>query len=630
MKLPNGLIKGAYMCLKKTLFCCLLTFSFTFLFAQTHSSVPLESQIYYILEQAEIKGLCAPLSGVRPYTQSVIIRAINEILDTPSPGRLNDTERGILEQYLVRFSTPKTGLDLQRGSYYNETTFGKDEIPISLDVSATLDVEGSGGFYDLFNDNYFGTEIWLGLSFNGDIGPNVSYKFGGEGGLMRAPRRFIDTYNTYYEGFEDNGEYQNQIIDIYSEPLTHFPYSYRKRWDASVHFFSNLSSFAHWPDQTAGAYNLLSELTASFIDDKLTFRLGRMRREWGSTSFGSSLHLNQMARPFLGIEAAFNPFTWFNLSTMTGVMEFDPAHGLKASGMTDQKVYSISMLQFNYKNYLFLDLGEAVVWAKRFELGYISPITNTIFYQNNIGDFDNMSAMVNIKAQYPGIGNIWVSLFWDEAYWVPDWYELDRTMLAAQAGLSFSIPFLSFSSIKLSYTMVNPYCYTHNRNFTPWNGENRMGTAYVNNGVGIGYYLPPNSDEILFRFTTMPVKNITATLQYQMIRHGADFGESAVDGSNLLSELDPDGRATNPLLKRYFLHDGAYQWLHIIKLGGEWTLEKAPLAFYWEIGAVISYFTNTAEPANSGKAYPYEIVDTAEYPKSTAFIARIGIRVFPR
>ena len=609
----------------------MFAFSFSFLFAQTHTSVPLENHVYYILEQAEIKGLCAPLPGVRPYNQSVIIRAINEILDAPDTGRLNDTEREILEQYLEKFSRPETGFDLQRGGYYNETTFSKYEIPVSLDVSAALDVEGSAGLYDFFSDSYLGTEIWLGFFLNGDIGHNVSYRFGGEGGVMKVPRRFLGKYNTYYEGFEDNGEYQNQIVDVYSEPLTHFPYSYRKRWDGSVHFFSSLSSFDHWPDRAAGSYTLLSELTASFIDDKLIFRLGRLRRDWGSTSFGSGLHLNQMARPFLGVEAEFSPFSWFRLATMTGILEFDPVHGEKVSGMTSQRAYSISMLQFKYKNYLFLDLGEAVVWPKRFELGYISPITNTIFYQNNIGDFDNMSAMVNIKAQYPGIGNIWASLFWDEAYWVPDWYELDRTMLAGQIGVNFSLPILSFSSVKLSYTAVNPYNYTHNRNYNPWYGGNLpMETAYTNNGVSLGYYLPPNSDELLIRFSAIPGKNINANLQYQMIRHGADFGSSAVDGSNFLSELDPRGRGDNPILKRYFLKDGAYQWQHILKFGGEWTLEKTPLVFYWEVGTVISYFTNTAEPANSGRAYPYSIINTAEYPQTTGFVAKLGFRLFPR
>ena len=287
------------------------------------------------------------------------------------------------------------------------------------------------------------------------------------------------------------------------------------------------------------------------------------------------------------------------------------------------------MLQFSYTNYLFFDFTDAVVFPKRFEPGYMAPIINNFFYQNNVGDFDNLAMSFNLKAQYPGLGNVWISFFMDEMNFLSDILTLDRQMFALQGGLAFFLPFLSFSSIKLSYTAVNPYCYTHNRNYNPWYGDNRMETAYTNNGVNLGYYLPPNSDELLVRFDTMPAKNITAVLQYQMIRHGADFGDSAVDGSNLLSELG-SGRNTNPVLKRYFLHDGAYQWMHIIKLGGEWTLEKAPLAFYWEVGTVISYFTNTAEPANSGKSYPYEIIDTPQYPKSTAFIASLGIKVFPK
>jgi len=613
---------------KKAVFCCLFIFSCFFLFAQTHSTVSLESHVYYILEQAETRGLCAPLSGIKPYTQPVVIRAINEILDASNTGRLNNTEREILERYLEKFSRPKTGIDLKRGGFFNETTFSRLEIPISLDVRATLDIEGSTGIHDSFDNNHFGTEIWLGISLIGDLGRHISYNFSGEGGLMKATRRYLGEYNTYYEGFEDDEEWQNELIEIYSEPLTHFPYSYKKRWDASVHYFSGLSSFEHWPDEIAGSYNLLSELTASFFDEKLKLRLGRLRHEWGSTSFGSSLHLNQMARPFLGIEGEFSPFSWFRIATMTGVLEFDPVDGQKRSAMSSQNAYSISMMQFNYKNILFLDLAEAAIWSKRFELGYLSPITNTIFYQNNIGDFDNMSAMVNIKAQYPGVGNLWFSLFWDEAYWVSDWYELDRSMLAGQVGLNFILPFLSFSSIKFSYTVVNPYCYTHNRNFNPWYSD-RMETSYTNNGVSLGYYLPPNSDELLVKFNTMPVKNINAHLQYQMIRHGADFGPGAVDGSNLRSELGGE-RSTTPQLKRFFLHDGAYQWLHIIKVGGEWTLEKAPVSLFCEIGTVISYFTNTEEPANSGSAHPYSIVDADPYFRSTAFIARLGIRVFPK
>ncbi|MDR3249258.1 MAG: hypothetical protein LBT39_10790, partial [Treponema sp.] len=256
---------------------------------------------------------------------------------------------------------------------------------------------------------------------------------------------------------------------------------------------------------------------------------------------------------------------------------------------------------------------------------------NSIFYQNNIGDFDNMGMFLNIKGQYPGLGSIWFSLFWDEAYWVLDAYELDRTMLAYQAGASVPLPFPSFASIKISYSKINPYTYTHNRNFVPWypreNGP--MITSYTNNGVGLGYYLPPNSDELLVSFTAMPAKSLHTAFQYQMIRHGADYGSQAVDGSSLVSELDPSGRGTNPVLKRYFLQDGAYQWMHIIKLSADYTLAKTPISLFGEAGVVFSYFTDVDGPANSGSASPYHQIDTSQYPQTTGCIFTLGVRIFP-
>ncbi|MDR2479872.1 MAG: hypothetical protein LBD48_11245 [Treponema sp.] len=600
--------------------------------AQTHTSVPLENNVYYILEQAETKGLCAPLSGTKPYPQSVVLAAVNEILNSERSGKLTGAERTILEQYAAKSAKPKTGVDWQRGAYYNETTMGKSGFPLSIRLGAAADIEGSAGIYPAFGERYWGTETWIRLILGGDLGRHVSWEFSGSGGLAKAPRMYLGTYNTYYAGFVDDpkGEYVNQLIDTYSEPLTHFPYTYRKRWDGSIYFFKDLSAFESWPDSIAGGYNLKSELTASFFDNALIARVGRLTREWGSVSFGSNIGLNQAARPFLGAEAEFSPFSWFGISSMTGILEYYNSAGIKDSALHNQNAFSTTMLQFRYKNYVYLDIGEAVVWPKRFELGYVSPITNSIFYQNNIGDFDNMSMIINLKAQYPGIGNLWFSLFWDEAFWVSNWYELDRTMLAGQAGLTAPLPFLAFSSIKLSYTKVNPYCYTHNRNYNPWYGNIPMETSYTNNGVGLGYYLPPNSDEVLVRFKTMPVYNLITHLQYQMIRHGADFGPSAVDGSSLLSELDPNDRGTRAVSKRYFLHDGAYQWMHVIKIGAEWTLPTVPLAIYGEAGAVISYFTDIETgKANSGASYPHEIIDTPDYPKSTGFVVTIGFRLFP-
>jgi hypothetical protein len=202
-------------------------------------------------------------------------------------------------------------------------------------------------------------------------------------------------------------------------------------------------------------------------------------------------------------------------------------------------------------------------------------------------------------------------------------FELDRHMFAFQAGVSGAIPFLPFASASFSYTKIEPYTYTHTRVINPWNNDPAE-LSYTNNGASLGYYLPPNSDEIKFRFDVLPAPRTKTHLQYQMIRHGADYGNSAVDGSSLLSEL-----ASAPFrsgLKKDFLHDGAYEWMHVVKVGGEHTftqLALLPFTMFAEVGIVFSYFTNT-----DGVSREYQIIDTVEYPKSTSFIINLGIRMF--
>jgi hypothetical protein len=597
--------------------------------AQAHTSVPLDNHIYSILEQAEARGLCPPLSGTRPYTRAYILSAVNAILSSENKkAALTSAEKNILENYRDDFGRPVPGLNKQKGYFYAETNIGRNNIPVSAYAGAGVDVELSDGIYPVSGDNYLGNDIWVNLFLKGDIGKSFSYGFSAAGGIIKSPRILLGEYNTYYEGFIDTDEFKNLVINSYSQPLAYFPYSYQKKWDGSVYFLKDLYDFDPWPNSMAGVYSMESEIGGVFIDGIIRWRLGRLEREWGNSSFGSSLSMNRQARPFLGIEASFNPFKWLGISSLTGVLEYYNDKGIKESAMTNQNAFSISMLELKYKNYFSFDIGDAVVWTKRYEPGYVSPITNHIFYQNNIGDFDNMSMFFDVKGQYPGLGKLWFSLYWDEAYWVKEAFELDRTMIATQAGTTVFLPVFAFSSIKLTYTKIEPYCYTHNRNYVP-GYTHQMETAYMNNGVGMGYYLPPNSDELLLRFETTAGSASNIHFQYQMIRHGADFGPSAVDGSSYLSELDPDGRSEKDVLKKYFLHDGAYQWFHILKAGAEHTPGKLPVKVYAEAGVVFSYFTNIDGQANQGEPSPYHIIDEEPYLKSTALILTLGVKLFP-
>jgi hypothetical protein len=614
-----------------------LTAFMTPLAAQSYVSVPLDSDVYHVLEQAQLRGLCAPLPGAKPYSRAAVLAAIAEILDSGSDrrfGALTAMERRILETARDAYRKPDKGIDWQRGAYYFENQAESDKVHISNDIGIRAESMFAGSFSTGKEDSSWGTDTRITGFILGDLGTHFSYGFTAAGALMRAPHVRRGEYNTYYEGYvDDNNGQVNQVITVYSQPTTFFPYTYQKRWDGYVFDMGDISSGGHlsWPEDLSVGYNILPEAGGTLLNDHITYRIARQNREWGGMTGGSSLVFNQQAQPFLAFEATFLPYSWLNFSALTGVNEFFNTHGIVDSAKTNQNAFSIAMAEINYKQYVHFDAGTSVIWPKRFELGYVFPLTNYFFYQGNIGDFDNLAIFGNLKVQYPGIASVWFSLFMDEMSFERKMFELDRSMFAFQTGTSIPIPVLPFASVSLSYTKIEPYCYTHTKQILPWYGETAMETAYTNNGESIGYYLPPNSDEILFRFKTMPATQTSTHFQYQMIRHGAAYGSEAVDGSSFLSELDPEKRSENPILRKYFLHDGAYEWLHILKIGAEHSFKsnKIPLQIFGEAGVVFSYFTSIKGKANSGESSPYSIINTAEYPQSTNFIATIGFRLFP-
>ncbi|GHV30459.1 hypothetical protein AGMMS4952_17520 [Spirochaetia bacterium] len=608
--------------------------------AQAHVSVPLGDPVYHVLEQAEVRGLCAPLPTAKPYSRAVIVSAVNEILNAGEGRRFGGLSKGetdTLLQFLKTHGDAKKGIDWQKGSYRFENN-ENSKVHVSADVGARFGTILSGGYYFQDADFAFGADFWLTPYLKGDLGRLFSYKLEVTGLITRSAREELGKYNTYYDGYDNTKDSarQNDKITTYGDPLAYFPYTYKKRWDGfvwSVEDTMSSASMLGWPKGFSVGYNMMPELGGSLLDGKITYRGGRMDREWGAMANGSSLILNKSAQPFLGLEATVTPFNWLSFSSVTGVLEYFADGSLKESAASSQNAFTLGMIEGNYKNYFHADVGSAVVWPKRLELGYLFPLTDNFFYQNNVGDFDNLALFLNLKGQYPGIAGLWFSFFLDEVS--PDAitkaFELDRAMFAFQAGGTAHLPFLPFGSLSLSYTKIEPYTYTHTKENVPWYGDIAMETSYINNGRALGYYLPPNSDEVKLRFEAMPELNTRVSAQYQMIRHGADFGPHAVDGSSFYSELDPQGRDEKAVLKKFFLEDGAYQWLHIIKVGAEHTfpMKYVPFQVFGEAGVVISYFTDIAGEANSGSASSYSIVDTSVYPKSTGFILTLGIRIFP-
>ena len=497
----------------------------------------------------------------------------------------------------------------------------KQEKSSNANFNVYANLIGSGGYYFGQSSPKGGVDAWVNARIDGNFGKTVSYFLDIGVGLVYAERTNLGTWPIKV------GSDEEEVV--YTNPWGYFPYTYRSAWGGFVFPLTALQANGPtgWPENPSIGFDILSEISGSAFDGIIEWSIGRNEREVAAVVEGSSLALNKFAQPFLGIDMQFNLFPGFSWYALTGMLEYYSSKGIYTSPMTFQNGFFLSMFSFNFREFIQIDAGSSVIYPKRFELGYLFPFTVPILYKN-IGDMDNIGIFGNIKIQYPGFGFLWFSLFVDEMNFEKEFFTLDREMYAYQAGLQFLLPVFLSSSITFSYTKIEPYTYTHQKEEVPFYSQ-PMEQAYTNHGYGLGYYLPPNSDEIKLVFDATITPQIVFNTQFQIIRHGADYGSSMVDGSSYISELKETERSSDPALRKYFLHDGAYQWMHIIKAGVGWKLPGLPIpvSLYGEAGALLSYFTNIEQgKANSGTKYPYSVIDTPEYPKSSAIIVKIGIK----
>jgi len=658
------------MSIRKSFFICIFAVTIqVFLAAQTHLSVPLGHPVYHAIEQAQMRGLLRHLPGARPYSRAQILSFITEILNSDENrrfGGLTREERRILEQFRQDLSPDRDGLDLIRGTVSGERTyndiyfswelgfgfdaeFGVGVFPIaggyrqSADSAQGFERANHPGSGDVFTAIDIGA---LNLSFMGDIGRNASYGFSLSGRVFRNPRSVLGTHNSMWrQDYRDSGPQHSLYRDIviFSEPHAHFPFSHRKRWDGFVWAATNVNNRGQlaWPESVSIGYKMMPEFASSFFAGHVFFRVARLEREWAAMTPNGSLVLNQSAQPFLGMELTITPFDWIAISSLTGRLEYHNSFGINpgrpnnaeitAAAGEFQNSFSIVMAELNWR-YFHAGIGSSVVWPTRLEWGYLFPFADNFLYQNNIGDFDNLALFLNLQGRYPGLGKLWFSLFLDEMDFARPFFEKSRMMFAFQLGASAHVPIrrLPFSTITISYTKIEPFNYTHPRITTPWHGDTLMQQNFVNFGRPLGSYLPPNSDEILVRFESLPSPHSRVRLQYQLIRHGATFGDRAVIGSSIWSELHP-GTNIRHAQRKFFLRDGAYQWMHIVRLRGDYcfTGSNLPIRAFAEIGGVYSFFTDIRGEPNSGRAYSFRRIDTPQYPRTLRFIANVGIQIFP-
>jgi hypothetical protein len=595
--------------------------------AQQYNSVPLDHEAYRIIENAVMRGLIHPPPSAKPWQEVSVIGLLRDIL-AAEPGLRSQTERDIVEDLLGGFER-KPGLDFMRGAHYQEHPLPRDShysLDVGISWESVFNVDMAAGKVGSVN---------MGTAYlDGDIGNYFSYDFNIKAGILKIDRNVLGMKEDapYFDPKDEDPPttdpaYVPTFSPVFSLPA-YFPYSFTKPWEGAIFKPKDLSSFGEWPDSLAFGYEMISEIGTALADNRLQFRFGRIRREWGPGENGTSLFLNSHARPFMALEGTAVAADWLYFSFLTGALEYQKIRDQWDDASSFQNLFSLAMVEINIKNRFHFDFGSATVWPKRFDLGYIFPVNSNFFYQNNIGDFDNLALFANLEYRVPNIGKVWGSLFVDEINLKRDFFILDREMYALQGGLKVIFPWLPFASVRLQYTKIEPYCYTHEYTSTPWHSV-LIDTSYTNNGESLGYYLPPNSDELLLRLESTFLPGTNAYFQYQMIRHGVEYGPGRVDGSSSMDKM----LKKNDNTKKFFLRDGTYQWNHVVKFGGAYSFktQKIPVAAYGEFGVVVTQFTATDAPPGSEEDRFFHFVSkgNADYKPGVGVILSLGFKIFP-
>jgi hypothetical protein len=537
--------------MRKIIVCCFLLVFMTNIDAQEYISVPLDNLAYDIIEMGALRGIITPPPSAKPWPVHVVKKKLWEMMDDPEEV-LTSREAEMLEYAYTSFER-KEGVDLL---FSWESGFSVQAPDASISSVNLAKVNARGDLSDIMS--------W---------------------------------------DFTVLGEFLYIERDEQGVPSM-FPYTMSKMWDGGVLSLKETEAYFAWPEDPSLAAGLLGELSGVLFDQRLQFRFGRLRRDWGSGTSGSSLFMNSCSHPFLAVDGVVSPLSWLDINFLTGVNEYYQNENQWPGENESLFINLLSAVQFEFNplRFIYFGIGGSAMWLHRV----------------------NLAAFANLELRAPGLLKVWGSFFLDSLDSPDDFLVANGNSYAYQAGIRTAVNWLPFGAFTLRYTKVEPYCYTDS--YDGYGGKPLPSmTAFVSGGESLGYYMPPNSDELLIRMEAMFLTGLRTHIQFQMIRHGADYGDGKIDGSSL------NDRLANAKSQKHFLEDGVYRWNNVIKFGGDFRFKagNTPLSVYAETGFVSTSFSINGS-AGTGNAADYDPLDNSAYRGGNGFIFSVGFRLFPR
>lgn len=497
--------------MKKILFVLtLLFFGLALIYAgETSISVSLDSDAYRIIDSAEVRGIISSQVDARPYS---LKKVKSLLLIIYSSDKTSESERAVIDDILSGFertySVSSDGSIWEKG-YIGGSTDGETSVAVGAKVNSRQ----TFGFEDKSLDSRNKVTAYV------------------KGELFNSFSLYMDFSFLY-----DKIDHRSFLVTDFRHECDGFYLTISPDTDYITSPFKKF----------CGGISMHPELATTLFDGRMTMRFASVSRDWGPGL--NNLALSSSARNFDAVELTLEPVSWFSLSVAVGSLgkSYVNLSG-EAASVGDAELhsdvydnnFSIQRVEVEFAEGLRASIFESVVWRKRFELAYFNPLGIYMFAQNYIGDFDNMMAGGDLTYTWKGVGKFYLAFAIDELnkpalFWA-------RNILAYQGGVTFDLPVLAFSTLRVQATYIPPFFgshYTYKADNNPW-GSTAMATSYVNKGYTMSYPLYPDSVEFLASFsTTVSAWNLSLDFTVRDQMRSAQYATDTLTGTTLHTLLN--------------------------------------------------------------------------------------------
>ncbi|MBT3383506.1 MAG: hypothetical protein HN778_18915 [Prolixibacteraceae bacterium] len=552
--------------------------------------VPLDNNVYRLLDYYEAGGVLKFLPLARPYSKIFVLKKLNFILNATT---LIEKQKKVVLSFIDDLSQPVNGLVIKEEE--------RDNIYGIFGAGANLSGKVSKG------DNSSWSFSSMAEPFiAGDFGKKLSFF----AGLGIAAERFSPDifFNSYVKDGKINLPYLSMGYSFHP-----YQFDYETMWNR-IETNTRIDNGSVIQEKIVPVFIYHTEISGSWFNDKLKVSFHNQRRSFGYSD--DNLNLSKSARRFPGVDIFLEPTSWMRYSYVVGslfayeskfdryknsVYEYDLGHV--------QKMLSLHMLELNlFRNFQFSATG-GNIWSKRLELAYLMPLMFPYFTQQDIGDYDNLSFSLNASFKNYVLGKLWFSTIVDVFSFLEEGnlLKIPVNRYAWQIGWRTNLlsHLISGTQVELGYSRTTPFVYTHypESNFNTFGDGRPVDMTYTHDGANLGFYLPPNSGEIKFDFVNIAIPDLTISLKNRFIIHGTN--DLASDNYQIFGDVFRYQIGDGLLYPELdFTNDGFYDYTYFSELKFDKKVRNTTLLNYFRVVGAIGISHTWFEPNNSNIENP--------------------------